>query len=221
MPKFTDDEARAAIANALCWSDALRALGLRAAGGNHRTIKRWAARWGIETSHFDPNAVRARALRREPVPLETLLVEHSTASRQNVKRRLLLEGLKQPACELCGQGELWRGGRMALVLDHVNGIADDHRLENLRIVCPNCAATLPTHCGRHNRRTPFEATCPICGPRSSRAFAGSGTARRRAATGGSRASRSRNAAAPPGRRTLSFSARSTPWAGWPSGGDTA
>jgi hypothetical protein len=163
MPKFTEDEARAAIANGLCWSDALRALGLRAAGGNHRTIKRWAARWGIDTSHFDPGAVRARALRREPVPLETLLVEHSTASRQNVKRRLLLEGLKQPACELCGQGELWRGGRMALVLDHINGIADDHRLENLRIVCPNCAATLPTHCGRHNRRTPFEATCPICG----------------------------------------------------------
>lgn len=163
MPKFTEDEARVAIANALCWSDALRALGLRAAGGNHRTIKRWAARWEIDTGHFDPNAVRARALRREPVPLETLLVEHSTASRQNVKRRLLLEGIKQPVCELCGQGELWRGVRMALVLDHINGIADDHRLENLQIVCPNCAATLPTHCGRHNRRTPFEATCPICG----------------------------------------------------------
>jgi hypothetical protein len=159
MPKFTEDEARVAIANALCWSDALRALGLRAAGGNHRTIKHWATHWGIDTSHFDPDAVRARALRREPVPLATLLVEHSTASRQNVKRRLLLEGLKQPVCELCGQGDRWRGGRMALVLDHINGIADDHRLENLRILCPNCAATLPTHCGKQNRRV---RTCEQC-----------------------------------------------------------
>jgi hypothetical protein len=41
---------------------------------------------------------------------------------------------------------------MALVLDHINGVADDHRLENLRIVCPNCAATLETHCGRNKPR---------------------------------------------------------------------
>src|SRR6266480_4613309 len=38
---------------------------------------------------------------------------------------------------------------MALILDHANGVATDNRLENLRIVCPNCAATLPTHCGRN------------------------------------------------------------------------
>ena len=37
---------------------------------------------------------------------------------------------------------------MALILDHINGIGNDHRLENLRIVCPNCAGTLDTHCGR-------------------------------------------------------------------------
>jgi hypothetical protein len=40
------------------------------------------------------------------------------------------------------------------------------------MVCPNCAATLDTHCGRHNRTTPFELTCPVCearfAPRTSR-----------------------------------------------------
>ena len=53
---------------------------------------------------------------------------------------------------MCGLGEEWRGRRMALILDHVNGVGDDNRFENLRIVCPNCAATLDTHCGRQNRR---------------------------------------------------------------------
>jgi protein-arginine kinase activator protein McsA len=46
---------------------------------------------------------------------------------------------------------------MALVLDHINGVADDNRLENLRIVCPNCAATLDTHCGRNK-----PLVCPTC-----------------------------------------------------------
>ena len=162
MAKFTEKEARAAIADALCWADAVRALGLRSAGGNAKTLQRWAARWEISTDHFDPNAVRARALRREPIPLSQMLVENSPHGRQTVKARLLREGIKQQICELCGQGQLWRGRSMSMILDHINGIADDHRLENLRMVCPNCAATLDTHCGRHNRRTPFELTCPVC-----------------------------------------------------------
>jgi hypothetical protein len=42
---------------------------------------------------------------------------------------------------------------MSLIIDHINGVGDDNRLENLQIVCPNCAATLDTHCGRKNRST--------------------------------------------------------------------
>ena len=61
---------------------------------------------------------------------------------------------------MCGQGELWNGRRMSLVLDHINGVSNDHRLENLRMVCANCAATLDTHCGR-NRLA--RAAVPACG----------------------------------------------------------
>jgi hypothetical protein len=48
---------------------------------------------------------------------------------------------------------------MSLILDHINGVHDDNRLDNLRIVCPNCAATLTTHCSRN--LTP--RICPTCG----------------------------------------------------------
>jgi hypothetical protein len=51
---------------------------------------------------------------------------------------------------------------MALVLDHINGVPDDNRLENLRIVCPNCAATFETHCGRKNQVTPLQRQCVRC-----------------------------------------------------------
>ncbi|HEU5105276.1 MAG TPA: HNH endonuclease [Solirubrobacterales bacterium] len=96
-------------------------------------------------------------------PLEKVLVENSTYSRQHVKRRLLQEGLKEPVCEMCGQGEMWHGRPMGMILDHINGVRDDHRLENLRIVCPNCAATLDTHCGRKNRVEKAKRSCRRCG----------------------------------------------------------
>ena len=126
----------------------LRHFGLRPAGGNHRRSGAGSRRWDISTDHFD---ARRRLPRRERNPLEEILVERSTYSRGHLKQRLYDEGLKERACELCGQGEQWRGRRMALILDHINGVGDDNRLENLQIVCPNCAATLDTHCGAPNR----------------------------------------------------------------------
>lgn len=146
---------------------------MRAAGGNHRTIHRYAEEvWRILVDHFDPDAVRRAALARAPVPLSEALVEGSAYPRGSLKERLFAEGLKDRCCELCGQGESWRGRRMALILDHVNGVHDDNRLENLRIVCPNCNATLDTHCGRNGRLPASELSCPRCGasflPRNAR-----------------------------------------------------
>jgi hypothetical protein len=124
---------------------------MRPAGGNHKTIAKYVALWGISTAHFDQDAIRREALSQPPKPLAEILVEHSTYHRGHLKRRLLAEGVKRAECELCGQGPTWRGRPLALILDHINGVADDNRLENLRIVCPNCAATFDTHCGRKNR----------------------------------------------------------------------
>ncbi len=88
------------------------------------------------------------------------MVENSTYRRGKLKRRLYAAGLKQRACEMCGQGEEWNGRRMALVLDHINGVSNDHRLANLQIVGANCAATLDTHCGS---KIPTQRICPGCG----------------------------------------------------------
>jgi hypothetical protein len=52
---------------------------------------------------------------------------------------------------------------MALILDHANGDARDNRIENLRILCPNCNATLDTHCGKNKSRGRPPRDCEHCG----------------------------------------------------------
>lgn len=158
--RFTDKDLREAVAASRTYAETLRRLALRTAGGNHRTLQKYVALWGISTAHVDPHAARIAKLGQAPRPLDEVLVEGSMYSRGLLKQRLYSTGLKERRCELCGQGEEWRGRRMALILDHVNGVANDNRLENLRIVCPNCAATLDTHCGKNVN---INRLCARCG----------------------------------------------------------
>jgi hypothetical protein len=132
-------------------------------GGAIQVLRKYAALWGISAEHFDPYAaVRGSGIQRRR-PLEEVLVEHSTFARNHLKERLYDAGLKRPICELCGQGEMWRGQVMGMILDHINGVSDDNRIENLRIVCPNCAATLETHCAKTRRLVRAELECVRCG----------------------------------------------------------
>src|SRR4051794_21765253 len=160
---FTEHQLREAVAVSRSISEVLRHLGMRPAGGNHGTISKYLEVWAIPHDHFDPHWAQREAIKRAPVPLSKVMVRGSTYKRGELKRRLYAEGLKQPICELCGQGDIWHGRRMALILDHANGDATDNRLENLRIVCANCNATLDTHCGRNKPRGRPRIACGPCG----------------------------------------------------------
>ena len=75
---------------------------------------------------------------------ENIFIENSTAS-QKTLRDWYFKGKYTPyVCSICGQEPVWQGKELTLILDHINGINKDDRLENLRWVCPNCNQQLDT-----------------------------------------------------------------------------
>ncbi|MBV8531959.1 MAG: HNH endonuclease [Candidatus Eremiobacteraeota bacterium] len=83
-------------------------------------------------------------------PLENLLL--AGKSRHNIKLRLMRAGLLRNRCEECGLTE-WLGEPLAIQIDHINGVRADHRLENLRMLCPNCHSQTDTY-GRRPSKQP-------------------------------------------------------------------
>lgn len=131
--------------------EVLENLGLRSAGGNFNTLQKYIKLYNLDSSHFTKCYDAMSILKmKNKIPLDQILVENSTYDRTHLKSRLYDSGLKERKCEMCEQDENWQGKHMSLIIDHINGIHNDNRLENLRIVCPNCNATLPTHCGKNS-----------------------------------------------------------------------
>jgi hypothetical protein len=76
------------------------------------------------------------------------LLSSSHRSRRHVKTRLMNAGLLQNKCDACGITE-WLGRPLAMHLDHINGMKNDHRLQNLRMLCPNCHSQTDTYGGKN------------------------------------------------------------------------
>lgn len=147
---YTIAELKKAVVSSISVSETLRKLGLKPAGGNHATIKKLCEDYKICTKHFKGQAhMTGKSNPYNKRPLKDILVENSTYSNTwNLKLRLIKEGIKENKCEECGL-EDWLGKPIAMHLDHVNGVKRDNRLENLKMLCPNCHSQTPTYCGRN------------------------------------------------------------------------
>ncbi|MEU3848866.1 HNH endonuclease signature motif containing protein [Streptomyces sp. NPDC029554] len=152
--KWTREVLERAVAASTDMCEVLRRLGLDVVGGHHTHISRRIKAYGIDTSHFRVPTRRGQPRsRRTP---EALLVEQPPEHARRVpgdrlKWAMTARGVEE-RCALCGTGAIWRGRPLSLEVDHINGRWQDNRIENLRLLCPNCHATTDRYRGRGKGR---------------------------------------------------------------------
>jgi len=147
--KYTREQLTEAVRGSASMRQVLTRLNVAPFGGNYDTLRRSLKRFDIDTSHFTGRAWSRNRLLGLRKPLEPYLTNAAPIQSFKLKRRLLRAGILQPLCERCAL-TLWQGVLIPLELDHINGNNSDNRLENLRLLCPNCHALTPTY--RSKRR---------------------------------------------------------------------
>jgi 5-methylcytosine-specific restriction endonuclease McrA len=88
-------------------------------------------------SHFTGQSGAMRYGKSKNLKLQDILTVNSNYQSSEIRRHILKHDLKQNRCEKCGISE-WMGNKLTIQLHHKNKIRNDHRLENLQMLCPNC-----------------------------------------------------------------------------------
>ncbi|MGW7424851.1 HNH endonuclease signature motif containing protein [Streptomyces sp. NPDC054813] len=155
--KWTREVLEPVVATSASINEVVRRLGLDSVGGHQANIGRRINAYGIDTSHFTPAArtERMKDNRRRRTP-EEILVEATSPHAPRIpssrlKRAMSKVGVEE-RCALCGIAAVWLGEPLPLEVDHIDGDWRNNRVENLRLLCPNCHSTTDNYRGRGKGR---------------------------------------------------------------------
>lgn len=166
--EISDEEFRNIVKNCDTYSGILAYFGLMNRGNNHKTLKKRINKLGIEFKSIGYSKILVNNRKK---PISHYLKKGVEVTNTFLKKRLIEEGLIEEKCAICGQENIWNGNYLSLHVDHKNGDPTDHRLMNLRFLCPNCHSQTKNYCGKAKRLP--RKKCKKCGEviyRSSKTF---------------------------------------------------
>ena len=152
LDNHTDKELQQILTQHQSWIEIQNAIGYSKPQPTYiRTIKRRLQRAGIAFEHINGNKMPKPKPSR---PLEPFLRGEKKwrGGTVHMKNRLIAEGHMKCICVWCGIGPMHNNHPLVLELDHINGENSDYRLENLRILCPNCHSQTPTYCVKRSKK---------------------------------------------------------------------
>jgi len=153
-----------AVQSSLTISETLRKLNLSISYGNYNTFRKYKEKWNVDTTHFNVKKVqseKSKKANKKRWPLEDVMIKNSWYSRSHLRARLIKNKIIPYECSMC-KITTWQNKKLSLHLDHINGDNIDHRLENLRFLCPNCHSQTSSYGGkRHKIKENF--ICKLCG----------------------------------------------------------
>jgi len=132
-------------------SSILKKLNLSGSGASYRAFKKRVKIDNIDYDHIKlgRGSNKGKKFPGKGIPLEKVMIKNSTYGYGSLKRRLLREEILENKCSKCGLEPFWSGEELVMVMDHINGINNDHRRENLRLLCPNCNSQTDTFTGKN------------------------------------------------------------------------
>ena len=68
--------------------------------------------------------------------------ENNDQKARRTARKYLIEKYGNK-CSICGI-ETWNGKEIVLIVDHIDGDITNTKINNFRLICPNCDSQLPT-----------------------------------------------------------------------------
>lgn len=111
---------------------------------NNIDISHWTGQlWSKGKTSLDDNRIRNDKSNQD------IFIENSNASPVYVRKLILKKNLLEYKCQICRMDPSWNGKELNFQLDHINGQRNDHRLENLRWLCPNCHSQTDTYGGKN------------------------------------------------------------------------